>query len=191
MENFAERFVDRMLQSGVIGEEEKELYQYAFVVKTEQYLTFVVLFFMAWIFGKVLPTLMFLLCFYPIRRRSGGYHMKNFFGCFIGTIVIYALWVKIMEPLMILHEPLLYIIFAISFILLEAIGAINHPNMDWSGEEYRASKKMVREVVFFELAVVIVTGLLGAEIEYVAYMMFGMILSAFLLVLAKVMRQEV
>jgi len=167
-----------------IGEEEKDRCRYIIVVKIEQILTLFVLLFGACFFRKVIPTVLFLLFFWQIRKRSGGYHMKNFERCFAGTVCIYIIWVKFLAPLLMIHSEIGYGLFAVSVLILEGIGSVNHPNMDWTKEEYAAGKQMTREIVLFEAAVI------GATGECVMYMMFGVILSAALLLLAKVTGQD-
>ena len=190
MENFADKFVEKMFISGEIGEEEKDRCRYIIVVKIEQILTLFVLLFGACFFRKVIPTVLFLIFFWQIRKRSGGYHMKNFERCFAGTVCIYIIWVKFLAPLLMIHSEIGYGLFAVSVLILEGIGSVNHPNMDWTKEEYAAGKQMTREIVLFEAAVIGATALLGADRECVMYMMFGVILSAALLLLAKVTGQD-
>ena len=190
MENFADRFVEKMFLSGEIGEEEKDRCRYIIVVKTEQLLTLLVLLLGACFFRKVIPTVLFLLFFWQIRKKSGGYHMKNFQRCFVGSVCIYIIWVKLLAPFLIMQREAGYGLFAASVLILEGIGAVNHPNMDWTKEEYAAGKQMTRESVLFEVAVIGATVLLGADEECVMYMMFGVILSAVLLLLAKVTGQD-
>lgn len=191
MENFTDRFIDKMLRCGVIAEGEKDSYRYAFAVKTEQLLTLSVILLIAWTFQKVIPTMLFLLFFWLIRKRSGGYHLKSFLGCFLGTMCIYVFWAKVFAPFLLIQKPILYVMFAVAVVTLEVIGAVNHPNMDWTKDEYAAGKQMTREIVLFETAIIVTTALLGADMECVMYMMFGVILSAFLLLLAKVAGQDV
>ncbi|MEI3178103.1 MAG: accessory gene regulator B family protein [Lachnospiraceae bacterium] len=141
MENFADKFVEKMFISGEIGEEEKDRCRYIIVVKIEQILTLFVLLFGACFFRKVIPIVLFLLFFWQIRKRSGGYHMKNFERCFAGTVCIYIIWVKFLAPLLMIHSEIGYGLFAVSVLILEGIGSVNHPNMDWTKEEYAAGNK--------------------------------------------------
>ena len=79
----------------------------------------------------------------------------------------------------------------IAGVLIFIIGAVNHPNMDWNKEEYNASKMIARVVVLSEVCSITVLYLLGMAESYVLFMSFGLILSAFLLALGKITKQEV
>lgn len=65
------------------------------------------------------------------------------------------------------------------------IGAVNHPNMEWSKKKYEKSKALARIVVIVELFIITFFLYLEIEKDYILFMSFGMILCAFLLVLEK------
>lgn len=84
-----------------------------------------------------------------------------------------------------------YIFLIISIIILELIGAVNHPNMIWNKEEFRESKNASRIVVAIEGLIIAFLSYLGANTEIIVVMAFAVILSAFLLLLAKINKQEI
>jgi accessory gene regulator B len=63
--------------------------------------------------------------------------------------------------------------------------------MDWNKEEYNVGKMTTRVVVMLEVCSIISLYLLGMKESYVQFMSFGLILSAFLLALGKITKQEV
>ena len=76
-------------------------------------------------------------------------------------------------------------------VIIFIIGAINHPNMDWSEKEHEDTKKIARIIVVIETVCIIGFCYLGMAKSYILYMSFGLMLSAVLLVLGKLMKQEV
>lgn len=80
-------------------------------------------------------------------------------------------------------------IFAI--ILICIMGTINHPNMDMSKSELQESKKSARLVVIIEAMLIAVLAYLKTDILYIGYMSVAVILCAFLMCLAKIIKQEV
>ena len=71
------------------------------------------------------------------------------------------------------------------------MGTINHPNMDMNKSELRKSQKAARLLVFVETMVIAVLVFLKADLLYIGYMSMAVILCAFLMCLAKIIKQEV
>ena len=71
------------------------------------------------------------------------------------------------------------------------LGTINHPNMDMNKSELRKSQKAARLLVFVETMVIAVLVFLKADLLYIGYMSMAVILCAFLMCLAKIIKQEV
>ena len=63
--------------------------------------------------------------------------------------------------------------------------------MDWSKKEHNDSKMISRIIVTIEVSCIMVLYFLGMAENYILFMSFGVILSAFLLVLGKMKGQEV
>lgn len=79
--------------------------------------------------------------------------------------------------------------FYIAGLLILLIGAVNHPNMEWSKKEYENCKALARIAVIVELFIITSFLYLGMEKDYILFMSFGMILCAFLLALGKITKQ--
>lgn len=83
-----------------------------------------------------------------------------------------------------------YILLGISIGILELIGAVNHPNINWNEEEYRESKKASRIAVMIEGAIIAFLVLLDADRKMIVFMAFAVILNALSLLIAKFRKQE-
>lgn len=81
------------------------------------------------------------------------------------------------------------LVFAI--ILICTIGAINHPNIEMNKSELQESKKAARLLVLMEVAIISILVYLDADLLYIGYMSVAIILCAFLMCLAKFIKQEV
>ncbi len=88
------------------------------------------------------------------------------------------------------HMQMTCILFFLSALTAGIIGAVNHPNMNWDSREYAGSKRIARLTILAETVVVAFMVVLGADRTATVFIMFAMILSAFLLVLAKIFGQE-
>ena len=76
-------------------------------------------------------------------------------------------------------------------LLICIMGTINHPNMDMSKGELQESKKAARLLVLMEVMILVALVYLKADILYIGYMSAAIILCAFLMCLAKIIKQEV
>ncbi len=85
----------------------------------------------------------------------------------------------------------MYAMLFLAIVLICIVGTINHPNMDMSKNELQESKKAARLIVLMEVMVIIFSIYFKVNILYIGYMSVAIILCAFLLCLAKIIKQEV
>ena len=187
----ADMLTERLLTNELIRSCDKEIYHYSIQVLIEKIVGFSAILTISIKCGVLLETVLFAFCFSCIRGHTGGFHTKSFLGCFIGTIGIYIAYIKGFYPILLRNMDINMIMLLIAGVLVFIIGAINHPNMDWSKEEYNTSKMIARVVVLLEACSITVLYLLGMAESYVLFMSFGLILNAFLLTLGKITKQEV
>lgn len=190
-ENIANILTMRLISNELIDKKDKEIYQYSIQVWIEKMLGILMIICLAVIFRVLVETLLFLLFFAEIRKRTGGYHTNSFLTCFIGSIGIYAGYVKLIYPL--LNQ---YLVANISLVLIASIviwiiGAVNHPNMEWNDMEYKRTKLYARINVLIELLCIGLAIMFHIKTSYILFMSYGIILSAILLVLGKIIKQEV
>lgn len=69
------------------------------------------------------------------------------------------------------------------------LGALNHPNMNFTEEEYRNTKKMARFMVTLIFALILFLKWVEASTEVILFMEYAVSLSGILLLLAKVTGQ--
>lgn len=81
--------VNQMADENLIGTQEKENYIYAYTYFCEKLLTLGTICVLGVILDNVLNTLLFLIFFLALRKRTGGFHAETFLKCYIGTIAIY------------------------------------------------------------------------------------------------------
>lgn len=71
------------------------------------------------------------------------------------------------------------------------LGAVNHPDMHWNSEEYKMTKKIARMTIVVLLLFSVIIQCLGKYVWVGSCIVLAMILVAFSMMLAKVLRQEV
>ncbi len=191
VEYAANRLLNKMVQKGLLIAEKKDIYFYAMITLAEKAITGSVILILSLIWHISVPTVIFLILLFGIRKHTGGFHADKFSYCFISTTSIYIVFATIIYPILLNHMQVVYGMMVLSGITLELLGAVNHPNMDWNRTEYEESKKLARMTVAFEIAVIVILSVLGMSDEYTIFMSFAVNLSAFLLVSAKIFHQEV
>lgn len=142
------------------------------------------------LFKKFLPTVVFLVFFLSLRKRTGGYHADKFWQCYLMTIITY---IGVIRAAAILSEKS-YIIYALLFfavLIIETIGTVNHPNIDLDKDELRETKKAARLLALIEVGIIAVFIALKINQLYVSYMSIAIILCSSLMCLAKIIKQEV
>lgn len=190
-EHIADLLTEHMFADGLIEYNDKKIYHYAIQVLFEKIIGFSTIFLFSIIWDVFLETALFLVCFSCLRRHTGGFHSKSYTGCFVGTTGIYIIYVKLLYPIFLKCMNINMIMFYIAGLLILLIGAVNHPNMEWSKKEYENNKASARIAAIVELFIITFFSYLGMEKDYILFMSFGMILCAFLLALGKITKQEV
>lgn len=184
------RLVGRLLAEQLITEEYRDDYIYALTCIVESMITITSIVAISLVLSKVIPTIGFLLYFFSLRKRSGGFHARTYGGCYAGTIITYLLVVYTCEYF-ISHGMIQWFLFVVSAILVFVIGSVNHPNMNMNTEEAEGAKDSARLVLILEICIIGCLVWLKADRLFVAYLCCGVILCGILLCLAKLTGQEV
>lgn len=182
--------VDQLVKKELIEEMQRDEYLYSLTCFVEGILTIGSILILAICFEKIIPTIMFLLFFFSLRRRTGGFHLNSFGSCFIGTLILYVL-IVICAKYAVLERLVLVLFTVCSYVCILIIGTVNHPNMDMSKEELNASKTSSRLLVSMLIMLVGFLWWIEANMEIIVYMCLAIILCASLLIIAKIVKQEI
>lgn len=185
-----EYLVNQLIENELIEEVQRDEYLYSLECFIEGILTTGSILILGICFRKLIPTIVFLIYFFSLRRRTGGFHLDTFGGCYIGTLVLYVLIIVLAKYIM--NEPvLLALLTACACATILIIGTVNHPNIDMSKEELNAAKVSSRLLVSLLMMLVGFLWWVGANMEIIVYMCLAIILCASLLMIAKTIKQEV
>lgn len=190
VEKIVIRLVNQMKEERIINISESDNYEYALLTMIESFLTIMTMLILGLICKQFIPTVCFLIFFFSLRKRTGGYHSKKFWQCYLATVLTY-LGVLEAAPLLSQNPNIMYILLACSIILIELIGTVNHPNMDMDIYELRESQKAARMLVLLDGCIILMLVIVGIDVLYVSYMSIAVILCALLMCLAKILKQEV
>ncbi len=194
MENIIEKLVDIIIgqleKEKLLNLEMKPQYIYALITMIERWLTVATIIFISFLCKKTIPTILFLVFFLLLRKRTGGYHAEAFWQCYLGTITTYVAIIFIC-PILIANRKFLYGLVIGAAILIWIIGTINHPNIAMDYLELQESKKASRYLLGLECMVLFYAIILNISGIYICYMSVAIILCALLLCIAKLIKQEV
>lgn len=189
-EYISDRLTEQLYEYQLITANERAEYRYFIQLLVEKVVGFSVIFLVAISTNLLLQTICFILFFSNIRKYSGGFHAKGFLGCMCLSIVIYFGYTKLLFPYLLYKSWLNTCLLVGAFIIILAIGAINHPDMHWDEEEYIMCKNTARMICVIEVGIIIAFWLVGVSYSYILFMSFGVILSALMLLIAKFIGQD-
>lgn len=190
IEKMALKIVNQMEMEKIISKSSCEYYEYALIGMVEHAITVGTMLLLGLIFRQFLPTICFIVFFLSLRKRTGGFHAEKFWQCYLGTIMFYVVIMQIV-PILCRNPAVMYAMLFLAIILICVMGTINHPNIDMNKSELQESKKAASLVVLIEVMIIAVLVYLGVDVLYIGYMSIAIILCAFLMCLAKIIKQEV
>lgn len=182
--------VTQMEDREIIEKSSRDYYEYALIILTEHFIAVGTMLMVGIFFEQFIPTVIFLIFFLSLRKRTGGYHADKFWQCYLATIITY---IGIIQLAPVLSEKtfIMYSMLFIAVLVIEIIGTVNHPNVDMDKSEFQENQKSARLLVLIETAVIILLVIMGIDQLYVGYMSIAIILCSFLMCLAKLLKQEV
>lgn len=190
IEKMALKIVDRMEIEKLISKSSCEYYEYALIAMVENIVTVATILLLGVFFKKFLHTICFWVFFISLRKRTGGFHANKFWQCYLGTVITYIMAIQAI-PMLCGTPAVMYGILFFAIILICVMGTINHPNVDMNKSELQESKTAARLIVIMEAMIIAVLVYMKANILYIGYMSVAIILCAFLMCLAKIIKQEV
>lgn len=190
IEKMALKIINQMEIEKIISKSSCEYYEYALIGMVEHAITVGTMLLLGLIFRQFLPTICFIVFFLSLRKRTGGFHAGKFWQCYLGTVIIFSVVIQIV-PILCRTPAVMYAMLFLAIVLICIMGTINHPNIDMNKSELQESKKAARLVVLMEVMIIAVLVYLEADILYIGYMSVAVILCAFLMCLAKIIKQEV
>lgn len=187
----SDRLATYLCEYGLITMDEKNEYKYLSQVLIEKIIGFGAILLIAAYNHLLLHTVFFLLFFSEIRKYSGGFHAGNFLKCLVISLIVYIGYVEFAFQFLLNKSWLNTCLLIVAVFIIFTIGAVNHPNMHWDKKEYIISKNTARMTCMIEIGTIIAFWLIGISYDFILFMSFGLILSAIMLLIAKLVGQEV
>lgn len=184
-----DKYINLMIKNGMILQSDEEIYKYKVTCLVEKIVMISVMILISLFFKETTGVIIFIVTFFWLRSRTGGFHLDSFSGCFICTISIEIVVILLIKS-QIVPIVISNILSAIASIIILVLGASNHPNMDYEKEEYYFNKKYARVIVIIEFLAILFFSGLEISGEYIQAMEYSVILTAILLIMAFTMGQH-
>lgn len=186
----ANKITDQFEEENFISHELREHYVYALTTMIERTLSIASIIVLSLTINEFVPSIIFLLAFFSLRRHTGGYHAKYFWQCYVDSLVIY-IGVLFLSHVITGYMGIVYVCLIIALIYICIIGTVNHPNMAMEYSELVTSKKAARHMALLQFGLILVMAVMGGNKRYIGMMSMAVILCAALMLIAKIKKQEV
>ncbi len=160
---FADTITSFLIQENIIHDDDADIYRYGTEQILINFMTFVIIGFLATMIDTWIETVFFFIGMIPIRMIAGGYHAKTPQRCNILTFsgyVVSMILINLIESHM--TYPLIYTIYAIILLSIFRFAPVDHKNRELNVMELSKAKKSSR-----------ITGLILVGFCIVLSMLFG------------------
>ncbi len=146
---FASEIVKKLIHTGAIKEEEKELYIYGFFVLLSKIVSVCIAIFSGILFGVLFESVVFCTMFILLRGYAGGFHSKNENICTVCTTIAFFIVPISIRLLYIADKPLIAIaILCVGTLNIALLGPIDTPEKPLTSEERYHYGKLTRLCLF-------------------------------------------
>lgn len=192
IERFTVLVINKMVEEEIVEADNIRYYEYSAVCMLESLLTIITISMIGFLCKSILQTAIFLMFFYSLRKRTGGFHAKYFWQCYLTSVALFLILNIFICPFLIKDGyNLMLVLLTVSFIYILRTGTVNHPNWDLNYQEYRESKRKARMVLLVEMVIILAAIILKVNTSLVVYMAISVVACAMLLILAKALQQEI
>ena len=162
MKHLAEKIVIYQINQGIITNDEKENYIYAYFILMEQTINIFIAFSIGIITGNVIYVISFLISYIWLRTFGGGYHARTVQQCCISSIGIIIL-ICVIKNHNFINEKLLDILLSMCNIIIFLLAPIESKNKLLNQKEKRRNHRNTIMTLILEELVMICLMYLGKK----------------------------
>lgn len=143
---------DKIIAYGIAKEDDRELYEYSFLIMLEQVSIGVSILIVSLFFKVLFETVLYMVLFIPLRIYAGGYHARSFFWCYVISVGAYLTFVVLLCYVAI-PAWIVIVSVLISAVVIFLLAPMADPNKAMDAQEKIKFQKLVRMLLFAELAI--------------------------------------
>lgn len=145
MKYLSEKITDYIVEAGAISEKSYAVYQYGFQIGLEMLSCFLVCFCIAIYLHMIPEFLVFTIIFMLLRTYAGGIHLNSFGACFICSISVQILILKISSQYIFsLIGSWIFIVVSLALILI--LAPVENINRELDKDEKKHCKKVTEKI---------------------------------------------
>jgi accessory gene regulator B len=150
-----EKIAGKMVESGTINAEDKEIYEFGLKYAANIFLNLATTLGIGFVFGMVWQSALFTAAYIPLRSYAGGYHARTPLRCYIFSVVLTVCVLLGMKYLPYNNVLLLSAAF-VSGTIIFMLAPVGDENKPLDEIETRVFKKRTRIVLFAETGLICV-----------------------------------
>ena len=184
LEKLSHKIGDDLVRSGVVKEEDAEVYIYginqilAYVLNASSSLI------IGLIFGVTFEIIIFMAAYIPLRSFAGGYHAKTPLRCYIFSVIMLIV-VSIGLKYLSVSEWVYYAVLLASVLGVLVLSPVEDRNKPLDEMEHKVYKKRTVFIAAAEFAVCLVFKLVRLDNLFLA-MVYSFAVLSFMLIVGKV-----
>lgn len=191
MNALAKKMTAYLIKNNYIDVKKREEYVYGLEVILGKVINYFTLLFLSAINRNMFETLLFMIVFFSLRKGTGGFHAKSMRNCYMATITIYFLVIEFIVPVFVCNPKLMGIVTVCAVIIIFLVAPVNHPDLNMDIKELKVCRWYSMILAVGVGIVVFALLMLGVITAYIPYIVAGIGMDAGLLLMAKIIKQEV
>ena len=141
----ASKITSFLIENKEINKDDYEIYKYGFEVLIAFIVNTVVILSIGLLFNKLFYSIVFLICYCPIRQFAGGYHANNYTKCLLIFILIFILTINTSSNVdSQIYTLMIFIISTLSYIGIFILAPLEHRNNPLTLSEIKKYKNISR-----------------------------------------------
>lgn len=152
MQRLAKAISSVVISYGIAKEDERELYEFSFLIMLEQVSIGVSILIISLFLKVFFETVVYMVLFIPLRIYAGGYHARSFSWCYVVSVGAYLAYAVLLRYAV--FPPGVAVVgVLISAAVILRLAPMADPNKPMDKEEKPRFQRLVRVLLFIELAV--------------------------------------
>lgn len=169
LKSLSERVVEWQIKKLILKEDDRAMYEYAYLVLICHIINIAVAVIIALVFSSAIPVMVFLISYIPLRSFAGGYHASNSERCVVVSAVILCIVCLIMKVIATASIPVInWSIAMIAGIVIYMLSPVEDPNKPLEGIEVKRYRTRARGTWLSEIIISVLFYMAGfEEVSYI------------------------
>ena len=143
--SYASKITSFLIENKEINQDDYEVYKYGFEVLIAFIVNIAIVLSIGLLFNKVFYSIVFLVCYCPIRQFVGGYHANNYIKCLLVFTFIFILTINTSSRVNSnIYTLMIFIISTLSYIGIFILAPLEHRNNPLTLSEIKKYKNISR-----------------------------------------------